>query len=444
MSPEELDILRRQQALSERVGNAKLEELADLRRRRDEADVAQKKKEADAAGGPAGTAGSVLSMLSSVGGAIPTLLQQPEKGALKAAQRGQGAGATIARQTASEAGRRVAGNVQGSDLREGLRSADRLTAQGAAQASTIGAQESLAATQQLRQGTNMRRGAGMRFGAGVGQGLASISGTLAASKDQGPVQPGVPGESAEDGAFPVRTPDEVAEDQQRAFIDESEQKLGAFQQERMNLMPPADQGPELPAQSGGPGDPVFDQQQQNLSGIPSALSQPSAGPQGGTGGGQTGQDSYQTPQGSLGPTGGQGVPDAIAIASDPNFNMEKSVAAMANAGMLREEAVAGYVALHTGDEQSSNAAAVNQDPGGVAEYIYGEAANYNPTINQGLEPWEAAKTLQVYGLPVDWERLGIPLAQTTPRAQLGREASESASAAGEKIRSAFTGGDKGQ
>jgi hypothetical protein len=124
--------------------------------------------------------------------------------------------------------------------------------------------------------------------------------------------------------------------------------------------------------------------------------------------------------------------------------MEKSVAAMADAGMLREEAVAGYVALHTGDEQSSNAAAVNQDPGGVAEYIYGEAQNYNPTIGQGMEPWEAAKTLQMYGLPVDWERLGIPLAQTTPQAQLGREASESARAAGEKIRGAFTGGDKGQ
>jgi hypothetical protein len=407
------------------------------------AELEQKKREQDAANGPAGTASGILSMLSSVGGAIPTLLQQPEKGALKDAQRGQGAGATIARQTASEAGRRVAGNVQGSDLREGLRSADRLTAQGAAQASTIGAQESLAATQQLRQGTMLRRGAGMRFGAGIGQGLAGIAGTLASSKDQGPVQagpPAVPGEPAGDVAFPTKTPDQVAEDHQRAFIDESEQKLGAFQQERMNLMPPTDQGPELPAQSGGPGDPVFDQQQQNLSGIPSALSQPSTGPQGGTGGGQTDQGSYQTPQGSLGPTGGQGVPDAIAIASDPNFNMEKSVAAMADAGMLREEAVAGYVALHTGDEQSSNAAAVNQDPGGVAEYIYGEAANYNPTINQGLEPWEAAKTLQVYGLPVDWERLGIPLAQTTPRAQLGKKASEGASAAGEKIR----GGGKGQ
>jgi hypothetical protein len=124
--------------------------------------------------------------------------------------------------------------------------------------------------------------------------------------------------------------------------------------------------------------------------------------------------------------------------------MEKSVAAMADAGMLRDEAVAGYVALHTGDEQASNAAAVGQDPGGVAEYIYGEAANYNPTINQGMEPWEAAKTLQVYGLPVDWERLGIPLAQTTPRAQLGKKASEGASAAGEKIRSAFTGGSERQ
>jgi hypothetical protein len=419
------------------------------------AELEQKKREQDAANGPAGTASGILSMLSSVGGAIPTLLQQPEKGALKAAQRGQGAGATIARQTASNAARQVTGastaqpsSGRGGALREGLRAADRTVQQGAALASTIGAQESLAATQQLIQGTNARRGAGMRFGAGIGQGLASIAGTLAASGDQGPVQPGeagaVPGEPAGDAAFPTRTPDQVAEDHQRAFIDESEQKLGAFQQERMNLMPPTDQGPELPAQSGGPGDPVFDQQQQNLSGIPSALSQPSAGPQGGTGGGQTGQDSYQTPQGSLGPTGGQGVPDAIAIASDPNFNMEKSVAAMANAGMLREEAVAGYVALHTGDEQSSNAAAVNQDPGGVAEYIYGEAANYNPTINQGLEPWEAAKTLQVYGLPVDWERLGIPLAQTTPQAQLGREASESASAAGEKIRGAFGGGDKGQ
>jgi hypothetical protein len=128
--------------------------------------------------------------------------------------------------------------------------------------------------------------------------------------------------------------------------------------------------------------------------------------------------------------------------------VQKSVEAMEQAGVERQEAMEGYAALHSGGEQLSVAAAAQTDPGGIAEYIYIEAQNYNPTINQGLEPWEAAKMLQMYGLPVDWQRLGIvdvgpeqaPPTPLSPHGELEQKAVSGASQAGEKIRSAFTGG----
>jgi hypothetical protein len=140
-----------------------------------------KNKDDDAAGVGAG----ILSMLSSVGGMIPSLRKGPQTDELKRIQKGGGAGASLARQTASEAARRVAGNVQGTDLREGLRAADTIVQRGAAQAGFIGARESALATQMLRANEFKRRGAFQTLGAGFGQGLAGIGAMLAAAKDQG-------------------------------------------------------------------------------------------------------------------------------------------------------------------------------------------------------------------------------------------------------------------
>jgi hypothetical protein len=140
-----------------------------------------KKKDA----GAAGVGGGVLSMLASIGGMIPSLRKGPQTDELKRIQKGGGAGAAIARQTASEAARRVAGNVQGTDLREGLRAAETIVQRGAAQAGFIGARESALATQMLRANEFKRRGAFQTLGAGFGQGLAGIGAMLAAAKDQG-------------------------------------------------------------------------------------------------------------------------------------------------------------------------------------------------------------------------------------------------------------------
>jgi hypothetical protein len=135
--------------------------------------------------GAAGTGAGILSMLTSIGGMIPSLRKGPQTGELKRIQKGGGAGASLARQTASEAARRVAGNVQGTDLREGLRAAETIVQRGAAQAGFIGARESALATQMLRANEFKRRGAFQTLGAGIGQGLAGIGGMLAAAKDQG-------------------------------------------------------------------------------------------------------------------------------------------------------------------------------------------------------------------------------------------------------------------
>ena len=153
----------------------------------------QEEKEKEAAEGPSGLLGGLLGMGTSIAGMIPSLLKGPQQKELQRIQRGGGAGAALARQTASEAGRRVAGNMGGRGgqgmVREGLRAADAITQRGAAQAAVTGAQESAMATRQLRANEFARRSAFRKLGAGVGQGLAGIAGVLATAKDQGPVQP---------------------------------------------------------------------------------------------------------------------------------------------------------------------------------------------------------------------------------------------------------------
>jgi hypothetical protein len=260
-----------------------------------------------------GTGAGILSMLASVGGMIPSLLKGPQTRELQNIQRGGGAGAAIARRTASEAARRVAGNVRGTDLREGLRAADAIVQRGAQQASITGAREAAIATSQLRANEFARRGSFRKLGAGVGQGLAGIGAMLASAKDQGPTEEeqsggGGGGGGGDEDLNPnwgndMMTPDEVALAHQAAFIDDAGQQLQGFQQQRMQLQPPAPQGPELPPPVGGPGDPVFDQQQQNLSGISPALAQPSSAPsKGGQAGQAPGSADFMGPSG-----GGQGA-----------------------------------------------------------------------------------------------------------------------------------------
>lgn len=407
-----------------------------------------------------GILGSILGMGSAVGGMVPSLLKGGlQKRQLEQTQAGQGTGAALARQTGSEAASRIVGastaqpsSGRGGALREGLRAADQAVQTGAQQAAITGAREGLAATEMLRQNEMARRGAFRTLGAGVGQGLSGLAATLASARDQGPGQDatGGPVSSASAGMVDGATGQSVAADPsaQSAMSQDVAQQQAAlddFQQRRQAQMH-QDQGPELPAAQGGPGDPVFDQQQANLASIGPALAQPGA-----RGGGGGGEQPAQQPTDTLGPSGSSGVPEAIERASDPKFNMEKAVSAMAAAGMLRDEAIAGYKALYSGDPQQERDAIVMSDPmgGKTEEYIYNEVLNYNPSINQGMEPWEAAKLLQIYGLPVDWARLGIvDLAAAveepyqSPHARLAEKATSGAAAAGTKIRNAVSGGGK--
>lgn len=290
---------------------------------------------------PAGVTSAILSMLASAGGAIPSLLRQPEEDYLRQAQRGQGTGASLARQTASEAGRRVAGNVQGADLREGLRAADQIASEGAARAGTIGAQESLAATGSLRAGTFNRRRAGQRFGAGLGMGLAGIGATLAAAKDQGPAATAPTGgvspelAAAEAGAPPWFSNAPVP---------------GAPAAPQTQLQPPGD----LQAAPQAPSGPYQLQQPfpaQPKPQVPYGAAQNMARPsQGAPGGAQT----PQTPPDSAKAPGA--ITEAVKQATDPGVQIMDHMSQAADAGMKLQEAKQGYLATASTPEAEANSA----------------------------------------------------------------------------------------
>ena len=149
-------------------------------------ELAKEKKD-----GKGGVIGGFLSMLPTIAGSIPALMQSKQAGNLKAMQRGQGGGAVAARQTGSEAARRVLGastaqpsSGRGGNLREGLRAADQLTQRGAQAAGIIGARENVLATNALMQNENRRRMLGLQLGAGLGGASASALATMLAAKDQ--------------------------------------------------------------------------------------------------------------------------------------------------------------------------------------------------------------------------------------------------------------------
>jgi len=134
--------------------------------------------------------GGILSMLPTIGGAIPGLMKSKQTGALKDMQQGRGAGAMAARQAGSEAGRRTAGNVGGrgssGQVRAGLRSAEEMAGRGAQVAGLIGAREGAMATQLLMGDEQRRRNLGLQLGAGIGGAAAAGLATGLAGADQGP------------------------------------------------------------------------------------------------------------------------------------------------------------------------------------------------------------------------------------------------------------------
>jgi hypothetical protein len=136
------------------------------------------------------TAGGFLSLLPSIGGAIPGLLKSKQRGALKDMQAGRGAGAQAARAAASEAGRRTAGNLGGRGssglVRAGIASAERQTAIGAREAGRIGAQEGITGTALLLAEEQRRRQQGLKLGAGIGGAFSGALGLQTAALDQGP------------------------------------------------------------------------------------------------------------------------------------------------------------------------------------------------------------------------------------------------------------------
>lgn len=168
--------------------------------------------------------GGVLGMLPTIAGAIPTLRKSRERDALKKMQQGGGAGATAARQAGAAAGRATAGNLGGRGssglVREGLRSAERQTAEGISQAALIGAQEGQRGTQLLLENERLRRQAGLQLGAGLGGTVATaIAGGLA-GRDQGPT---------EDTSTPLKAGEGIADTTSGAWMDQGQsgQNIGS-------------------------------------------------------------------------------------------------------------------------------------------------------------------------------------------------------------------------
>jgi len=345
----------------------------------DEALLKQKEAEQKAATGPSAIMSSILGLGSAVGGAAATLRKQPETGYLKKMQRGQGAGASLARQTASEAARRVVGastaqpsSGRGGNLREGLRAADEIVQRGAQQAAITGAQEAQAATTQLRQGIYARREAGAKFGGALGQSLSSIGAVLASAKDQGPVPPttamsplgDTSGEATQERYGQTAQVD-PATGLSTAPVSETDKTISAYEGAQGQLQRTA-QGP-----------------------YKEAIDKKSAAMQ---------------ERGQLEAEG--------ARAEHP---LEQSVNEMADATAKKQNAAAHYAAsVDVGKAQGpmSIYAALSPPPPATAgpeleKWIYMMAFNYNPRIGYGLSPKEAASMLTNFGFTPDLVALGI-------------------------------------
>jgi hypothetical protein len=359
------------------------------------AQTAQKSKESDAASGPAGIIGTILSMGSSIGGMIPSLRKSSQNAELEKYQRGQGAGASMARQTASEAARRVVGASGGrggaGNIRAGLRTAEDITARGAQQAAITASREGLMATQMLRQNEQVRRNAIRTLGAGVGQGLAGISGMLAASRDQGPVQPGqgtdvLPGEQAllESQGMVTQTPGELAAVEEGRDQADVAATIQGGQAGLSGIQDVRGEGPPTPgtgrfSSAGGIGGVMQDARQQ-------------------------GADSLQEPD--------AGAVQAQQVANEQAINLQELAQTTAD----KQDAADAY--LRAIGDKPTLVSPNTRTPGFSAkepwrtdaeEWAYGEAENYNPMMQLGLHPEQVGLMILDWGGVPDWERLGVPM-----------------------------------
>jgi len=339
----------------------------------------QEEKEKEASEGPAGILAGILGMGASLGGMIPSLKKGPQTKELQRIQQGGGAGAALARQTASEAARRVVGasaaqpsSGRGGNLREGLRSADQIVQRGAQQAAVTGMRESAIATQMLRANELNRRRMFRGFGDKFGRGVSDMGAVLAAAKDQGETRlpdeaPRVPGELPELFDTDTGLAKQTAAQEQQGIIDQGTAGLQRLK---------GGQGPPAPGGTGRFAEP----------------------------------GSFTN---AMGQAAASGTLQAPALSDE-----EVSVMQMENLKMVKDQAEKDFVgAVGTPTNQSTNRALQYGDqpeapPSAsspfLADYLYNLASNYNAELGQGMSPIEVAKLLYLKGLvPIDWNRLGI-------------------------------------
>lgn len=372
--------------------------------------------------GVSGMLAGILGMGSAIGGMIPSLRKGPQTGQLEKMQRGQGAGASLARQTASRAAAAVTGastaqpsSGRGGNLREGLRAADQIVQRGAQQAAITGARESLAATQMLRGNDLRRRDAFKTLGAGLGQGLAGIGGMLAAARDQGDQK--------------------VQQEETAQAISAQGGPVNATMQ--TGVAPAQGASAQMQAtrtlEGAPPGPPGS---------LPGEAPYPQEDP-------RAGQEQYPGAE-------NKGVAADLAQANTAQAQMDRSLEGLVTATEEKRQAADIYAAtaataIGPPSPAGSSPPGMMNPPEYVEDYLYNMAMNYDPRINQGMRPDLVAELLLDRGFVVDWERLGSvePYEEPqqtrsqqpykSPHARLGEKATAGASAAGEKIRGAFSG-----
>lgn len=327
---------------------------------------------------------AILGGVASIAGMIPSLMKGPQQKQLKRIQQGGGAGASVARQTASDAARRVTGasvaqpsSGRGGNLREGLRAADRLVAEGSRQAGLVAAQEGLEATRMLRSNDFERRKSARVLGAGVGQGLAGIGGMLAAARDQGQDTAAASASAAPEQPTTL--------DQRAAGYPEPGQE--GMNPEVADMMAKMEHlAPQAQA--------LMQQQEANRSGaneikqLMQPAQQPAAQP------GQQAQPAAQQPS-----------PQQQA-----EQKAAKDVGTLADTTAGKQDAAELYKASASPGRDmaiKSPSPPPMTDPGMVQDWVYQQAMNYNPMLNQGMSPIEAEELLRLYGFAVDYDRLGM-------------------------------------
>lgn len=352
----------------------------------------KQKAEEEEEGGLTGILPAILSMAASVGGMIPSLFQGPQQRQLEAIQRGGGAGAAMARQTASEAARRTLGastarpsSGRAGNLREGLRAAEDITQRGAQQAAITGAQEANQATARLRHNEMMRRSAFRTLGAGVGQGLAGIGGTLALARDQGEA-----GQQEADQSQGERAPVALAGEVDKTGLSQPGLTGKTFETQGV-------QGTIRRGEAGL-------QRLRNAEITPSTLL----------------QQRTTAPTGQFSEPGSFG--EAMSQARETDYepiNREKLVAAQQQANLKqladttasKQSAAETYRANTTGSTKANASTPPPSTDPGLEIWLYQEAQNYNPITGTGINPVAVLEMLiTLAGVPaemIDYAALGI-------------------------------------